>query len=193
MNGTTKSYTVDKYLHPIRKQICDMVPSGTQILELGCGNGDLLFQLSPKIKKGVGLDISGELIHYARKKANSQLFSNLRFDVKNVSSDDLGSFKYDYVIISLFLHVIPPSEAQFLLHGLHKFADQIIICAFTRPENKWQRFLLWLDQRFTSHFKNFHDYQNQGYMNGLIKDLNLSSIKIYDTFDPVIKVYQLIL
>ena len=46
MKGTIKSNTVDRYLSPIRLQIVELVVPNSTLLEVGCGNGDLLFKVS---------------------------------------------------------------------------------------------------------------------------------------------------
>lgn len=50
---------------------------GLRILDIGCGNGALLFELSKTIQKGIGVDESLEMIKYARK--NSHEYPNLDF------------------------------------------------------------------------------------------------------------------
>lgn len=64
MKGKVKANTVDKYLSSIRFQIVDLIEPETSVVEFGCGNGDLLFKLSDKIKLGVGLGKSEQLIGY---------------------------------------------------------------------------------------------------------------------------------
>jgi len=68
MKGKVKANTIDKYLSSIRLQIIELVEPNSTLIEFGCRNGDLLFKLSNKIKKGVGIDNSEELIEYATNK-----------------------------------------------------------------------------------------------------------------------------
>src|SRR5688500_14896851 len=42
------------------------IPPGRRVLEIGCGNGDLLAAVKPSL--GVGVDFSGEMIARARRK-----------------------------------------------------------------------------------------------------------------------------
>lgn len=191
MKGKIKANTVDKYLSPIREQICDLVAENAEVLEMGCGNGDLLFKLSSKIKYGLGLDLDEALIDYAHERKEMEGAQNLNFQVVDIITEDMAPKTYDYAIISLVFHVLKPEEARSLLHRLQNVADQIIICGFCAPANPWQRFLLWLDQRFSGHYTHFKAYQANGYMQGVLIDQKHRAVEKFDTFDPVIKLYKL--
>ncbi len=55
------------YYHKRLTQIYQfLVPPGQRVIEIGCGQGDLLAALRPAL--GVGVDFSGEMIRRARKK-----------------------------------------------------------------------------------------------------------------------------
>lgn len=63
-----------------------------QVLELGCGAGDLLASLNPR--DAVGIDISPEMIRRAREK-----YPNLRFEVAD-AHDFVTEERFDFVILS---------------------------------------------------------------------------------------------
>ncbi len=69
-----------------------LVPSGQRVLDLGCGNGDLLSALRPSF--GMGVDFSQEAIK--RAKANHPDLLFIVADVHHLSIHG----KFDYVIIS---------------------------------------------------------------------------------------------
>lgn len=69
-----------------------LVPSGKKVLELGCGEGDLLKAMRPDV--GVGVDSSGEMIERARKQ-----HPDLRFLEADVHEMDLGG-TFDVIICS---------------------------------------------------------------------------------------------
>jgi ubiquinone/menaquinone biosynthesis C-methylase UbiE len=79
-----------------RRYIQFLVPTGQRVLELGCGEGQLLRSLRPS--HGVGIDLSEEMINLARRRA-----PDLEFHVGNAEDPELlesigGSF--DYIILS---------------------------------------------------------------------------------------------
>jgi ubiquinone/menaquinone biosynthesis C-methylase UbiE len=57
------------------------IPEGASILEIGCGTGFLLNKLNPK--RGIGIDISGNMIARAKEKYPDQEF--LQMDAENIT------------------------------------------------------------------------------------------------------------
>src|SRR4029453_11155386 len=79
-----------------RRYIQFLVPPGQRVLELGCGEGQLLRSLQPS--HGVGVDLSQEMINLARKHA-----PEFEFHIGNAEDPELlesimGPF--DYIILS---------------------------------------------------------------------------------------------
>lgn len=70
-------YTKKRELHytTLKKLLQSLIPEGKSVLEIGCGTGDLLAVLKPKV--GVGYDISGEMLRIAKSKYAKK--KNLRF------------------------------------------------------------------------------------------------------------------
>ncbi|SFE55951.1 methyltransferase domain-containing protein [Sunxiuqinia elliptica] len=106
MKGIVKVNTVDKYLSPIRHQIIELIEPNTSVVEFGCGNGDLLFKLSTKIRSGIGLDKSTQLISYARKRKEEEQVSKLDFRIINLVTEPFTDLKKDYSIASLLFHIL---------------------------------------------------------------------------------------
>ncbi|UCC39552.1 MAG: glycosyltransferase [Candidatus Aminicenantes bacterium] len=76
----------------LNKHIHFLVQPDSKILEIGCGTGQLLNFLEPKI--GVGIDFSKEMIKIASSKYN-----RLKFEVAD-AHDFTISDKFDYIILS---------------------------------------------------------------------------------------------
>ena len=102
MKGKIKANTVDKYLHPIRLQIVERIKPNSTVLEFGCGDGDLLFKLSNKIKTGFGIDNSKQLIAYAKERIEKEQVKNLEFKLFDLIKDTYAETDKDYCIL-LFL------------------------------------------------------------------------------------------
>ena len=75
----------------------------THVVDLGCGNGALLKELAPSIEKGIGLDISGQILEHAinnhvlNKHISFKQITGPMLPVENNSVDlviSLLSFRY---------------------------------------------------------------------------------------------------
>ena len=190
MKGELKLKAADN-LAPIRNQMTELIEPNSKVIEFGCGNGDLLFKLSPQITSGLGIDKSKTLIDYAIKQKEKKNISNVDFLCEELGVNYEHSETYDFSIASLFFHVIPMSASVYLLNKMREISDHMLICGFSCPETLHQKFLLWLDQRFSEHYRNFTAYQKYGYLEGLLSETQCSNIVTYDTFIPFVKIYKI--
>ena len=69
------------------------VSPGASVLEIGSGTGELLAAIRPG--RGVGIDISGEMVRIARRE-----HPGFEFHQMSAERMDLGAQKFDYVILS---------------------------------------------------------------------------------------------
>ncbi|WP_149272927.1 class I SAM-dependent methyltransferase [Pareuzebyella sediminis] len=191
MKGKIKANTVDRYLLPIRLQIVELIKPNSTVLEFGCGNGDLLFKLSNKIISGVGIDNSKKLIAYANARIGREQVINLEFKLIDILKDTFLETEKDYFIASLLFHILPWENSVELIEKMSSNAKTTVICGFSKPENFKQKLLLWLDQRFTKHYRNFQEYEENGFTEGLLNSIQDIEYSTIDTFDPVIKIYKI--
>ncbi len=85
--------TKNLYYHESLERILRFhIPPGSNVLEIGCGTGDLLHALSPR--RGVGIDISPRMIEAARSKYPSLSF--LEGDAEDLPLSE----PFDYIILS---------------------------------------------------------------------------------------------
>lgn len=90
-----------------------LVTENKRVLELGCGNGDLLNALKPSY--GVGVDISPGMVELAKKK-----YPHLTFHVGDGNRlDQMHRETYDYIILSDFVGYL--DDIQACLEALHPF------------------------------------------------------------------------
>jgi len=86
-------YQKNSYYHgTVERRLTALIPHGSSVLELGCGIGNLLSALKPS--RGLGLDISAEMVRLARAK-----FPDLQFEVADAEAFHLDE-KFDYVVAS---------------------------------------------------------------------------------------------
>jgi SAM-dependent methyltransferase len=90
-----------------------LIPPGLRVLELGCGEGDLLAALAPA--DGVGVDFSPEMVALARSRHPSLRF--VTADAHDLATID-GPF--DIIVLSDLLH--DAWDVQGLLSGLQRLS-----------------------------------------------------------------------
>jgi len=89
-----------------------LIPQGQKIIEIGSGTGDLLASLKPT--KGVGIDISENMIKIAKKKYSKFVKSS----AENLRINE----KFDYIILSDVVGDL--SDIQQSLQEIDKISDE---------------------------------------------------------------------
>jgi len=127
---------------PYRKRLNRVVKSlvvpGLQVLELGCGQGDLLASLNPSF--GVGVDFSTGMVRQAR-----QAHPGLHFIAADVHQLPLQG-KFDVIILSDLVNDLWDVQQVFKqLRSLCKPTTRIVINTYSRV---WQ-LPLWLAEKLS--------------------------------------------
>lgn len=95
----------NRYYHDqLAQTFSFFIPEGSSVLEAGCGTGHLLHALRPK--RGVGLDVSPNMVRIARER-----FPKLDFRLDDLEALQSAE-KFDYVVLSDmigFLHDVQRS------------------------------------------------------------------------------------
>ncbi|MDA0698626.1 MAG: class I SAM-dependent methyltransferase, partial [Chloroflexi bacterium] len=118
-----KFFERNRYYHNLlAKQYRSWIPSGSTVLEVGCGTGDLLNAVCPA--GGVGVDLSPVTIEVARQR-----FPNLNLASGSVT-DLPADATFDYIILPGTLG--EAEDVQALLEDLRKHchADTRIIVQY---------------------------------------------------------------
>ena len=64
------------------------------VLELGCGTGRVIYSLSKKVKRIVGIDVSDVMISEAKRKLDKE---NISFILDDIASFELDN-KFNFII-----------------------------------------------------------------------------------------------
>lgn len=120
------------YYSNIKTLLNRFIPKNKKVLEIGCGTGDLLAFLKPKI--GYGMDISSEMIRIARKKHKGHVFNT-----------KLPNKKFDYIFMTdVIEHLEDPkkmfSEISKLMHKNSVFVN-------TMANPIWEPMLMFWEHR----------------------------------------------
>jgi len=111
------------YYHDRQRYMRFLVPEGAEVLELGCGIGNLLGALRPS--RGVGVDFSREMLRIARERFPQHQF--VESDVEDLQGVE-GTF--DFLILDDVIGHL--QDIQAALRGLRAFcrADTRIIVTY---------------------------------------------------------------
>ncbi len=107
----------------------ELVPEGSKILEIGCGDGHLISSLNPSF--GMGIDISINMIKQAKEKHKHIKFIHADIEDKNIVNNINKIF--DYIIISDTIGYFQDIEKT--LDSLHILcsSDTRLIVAYYSP------------------------------------------------------------
>ena len=116
-----KSRNKGSYYHEeLEKYLRFVVPEHSAVIEIGCGTGETLAALNPS--RGVGIDISPQMVEIARNK-----FPHLQFEVGDFESLYIKE-KFDYVVIDGTIGNVDDIQLAFKeLHEVCKPETRLII------------------------------------------------------------------
>jgi ubiquinone/menaquinone biosynthesis C-methylase UbiE len=122
----------NRYYHEQLAQLYKfIVPPGKKVLEIGCSTGDLLAALRPA--RGVGIDISEQMLKYAKRK-----YPGLRF-IQGSAENLPTTNKFDYIVLSGVVGVLEDIQKSFQeLHTVATEDSRIIISYYNYF---WEPFL----------------------------------------------------
>lgn len=99
----------------------DNIGKGDRILDVGCGNGAVAYDLSRKAESVLGIDINEENINYAKKHYQSD---NLNFIIGNATKYQFKR-SFDIIVLSNVLEHI--KNRTIFLQKIKKLAPTILI------------------------------------------------------------------
>lgn len=141
------AHRYDRFMHSCGKEygvilskISDAVNAGDDVLELGCGTGEISLYIAKSVKRVRGIDISSEMVRIARNKCKVRNTFNCSFD-----QGDIAHFKsdkkYDQVVVCNVLHLVPDAAAA--LHAVRlslKKGGRVICPTYCHGEHFLSRF-----------------------------------------------------
>jgi len=134
----------------IKKQIYKLIPKNSNVIDIGCGKGELLNYLSKKINYGLGIDI---------KKLKVSKKENLEFKTIN-SKNMTGNF--DYAISMFSIHSMNYETQIKTLENMGKISKKIILIDYVFPKNIFYKILISFDEILANHYNNFKNYNKIG-------------------------------
>jgi 16S rRNA A1518/A1519 N6-dimethyltransferase RsmA/KsgA/DIM1 with predicted DNA glycosylase/AP lyase activity len=153
---------ISPLLSGLTRRVVAQIEHGANVLEVGCGTGELASALLQKgINSYVGVDLNSKMIKAARGKVDHPNFEFIADDFLNIQ---VGS-KFDYAIFPMIIHSIDKQLAIALLTKACSVARVIIIADYLVPQPRnYKGMLVLLIERLAGveHFRNFQRFKVMG-------------------------------
>jgi len=144
-----------------------------RVLDIGCGDGKITARLADLLPEGkvVGVDLSPEMISFARSKYSPEEFRNLSFQVADASALPFRE-EFDLVVSFACLHwvrdhqpvlsgirqsLVPGGRILLQCGGLGNAADLLDLAGELFPDEKWAEYFR--DFRFPYNFYGPEEYR----------------------------------
>ncbi len=165
--------------------ISALIEDGSSVIDIGCGIGSLLFNLSPRCSTAVGIDVSSKMINYAKKRQMRGNYPNVDFHHLCASLlPDSFSDRFDYGIMGQILHETTENLRNTIIEGAKKFASKLIIADYVAPlpKNMYGVMIKFVESIAGSeHNRNFKSWQSSGGLDSFIlnRGLKVEEVKPY--------------
>ncbi len=170
----------------IRKQVYKLIPVNSKIIDIGCGNGNLLQELSSKIKYGLGIDVNKKKIKFVNKKVKKECLNNLEFKVKDSEKLNLEE-NFDIAIAMFAIHEMGYETQIKTLKNMSKIANKLILIDYVWPKSIKNKFLIYIDEHLAGHYKKFLSYRKKG----MLKLINESKLKLDRELNGINDMYKI--
>jgi glycosyltransferase involved in cell wall biosynthesis/ubiquinone/menaquinone biosynthesis C-methylase UbiE len=119
-------YRRNSYYHSeVERRLAMLIPTGSSVLELGCGTGNLLNALKPA--RGLGIDISSRMVEIA-----SSNHPELRFEVADAECFTTDE-EFDFVVASDLIGELGDINAMFECFSKMSHGSSKLVITFHSP------------------------------------------------------------
>ncbi len=125
------------HIRAVKESIASKIDSGCNVLEIGCGTGELAAMMAARGARVHAIDASEKMIAEARKRVEAEKLED-RVDVRVLpvaDMDQLEAEAFDAVVATLVLSELNPDELRYALKhavrvlrpgGRVLFADEVV-------------------------------------------------------------------
>lgn len=174
MNITDKRHWYDGWIYdrilapnqvvPFSK-ISNLVPTGSNVIDIGCGTGRLAFSLADKCRSVLGIDLSEKNISTANTTLEEIRKTNVTFlhtDLASIFARE--RIHFDIAILSYILHEVGSAERSIILKDAATVADKIIISDHLPGASLTGKIIREIMEFFAGreHYVNYRSFINEG-------------------------------
>jgi len=169
---------IDQALKDVRDIIIEQIEAGSTVVDIGCGTGSLSFALTEKCKSVTGVELSSKMVEHAKRRQQANGNNNVNFIHGDATSlPHFQNQKFDYLIISMALHEMPPNLRIKVLNEAKRIAKKIIVADYIVPQPVSFAGIITRIVEFLAgveHFKGFRDFQKNNGIDQLLENCQLS-------------------
>jgi len=133
-DGWLYHLVVDPALARARRLVRDQVRRGSALIDMGCGTGALLFSLVDRCSGLVGVERSGRMWDYGRRRAQALGLSRVRFLQGDATGlDSLADGSFDYASATMVFHEMEREKRLPLLMEMRRLAPTLIVVDYRVP------------------------------------------------------------
>ncbi|BFM49004.1 class I SAM-dependent methyltransferase [Marinomonas sp. THO17] len=164
-----KSHIADRVLSPLRRELIELIDEGSSLLEVGCGTGDLLFQLADKIGSGYGVDTDSGMIEYAELKRKQNAVKHLSFEC--IDALEIAPRQFDFAVSVLCLHELPKQKACDLLKCMMERSKVVLVADYTEAKSLLGKVSMELDELISGHYRHYKNYRQSGEISSYVEEV----------------------
>jgi len=165
-DGWLYHLVVDPALAQARRIVGDQVRRGSKLIDFGCGTGALLFSLADRCSALVGVERSGRMWDYSRRRAEALGLGRIRFIHGDATRlDSFGDRSFDYASASMVFHEMEREKRLSLLMEMKRLAPTLIILDYRVPlPTGLSGMLIYVIERLAGrgHYRNFRSFVDRG-------------------------------
>ena len=176
--GWLYHFLVDPLLRRVHRLVRSQVKSGSTLIDIGCGTGELLFFLADVGSELVGVETSKRMWSFANRQARRRGVSNVQVlfgDGAKLDNFSAGSF--DYAIASMVLHEMDASQRLLVLKEMKRLATHVILVDYrVPPPTNLTAAMCRFIERLAGprHFRNYTSFVNGGGLQSFYETLGLT-------------------
>lgn len=169
---------VDPVLSKARKLLRSQIKSGSSLIDIGCGTGELVLFLADWCTELVGVEASHRMWLYGHQRARDLGLENVRFIFASGERvQDYPSGYFDFATACMVLHEMEERRRLPVLREMQRLARTIILVDYRVPPPKnfvatTCRFIERLAGGY--HYRNYLTFTENGGLLTLLETLGLS-------------------
>jgi len=149
-----------------------------KVLDIGCGNGALLRELSNRIEKGAGVDVSENFISLAK---------NYNKDIKNINFQKIDSHllpfednSFDVVISMLSFRYLDWDPVLIEIERVLSKTGKLLIADMVTAPTKWKEIPLFVKYKIINYINKYKNREFNSNLNQLVSDPNWKNMLKYN-------------